>query len=42
MHRLKPIVCKTEELAAAMGLSATEAKEWRLQHALLRRLRELS
>ena len=38
MHRLKPIVCKTpEELAAAMGLSAAEAKEWQLQHALLKR-----
>jgi predicted XRE-type DNA-binding protein len=42
MHRLKPIVCKTpEELAAAMGLSATEAKEWQLQHALLKRLKEI-
>src|ERR1017187_1503767 len=42
MHRLKPIVCKTpEELAAAMGLSAAEAKEWQLQHALLKRLKEI-
>ena len=42
MHRLKPIICKTpEELAAAMGLPATEAKEWQLQHALLKRLKEI-
>ena len=42
MHRLKPIVCNTpEELAAAMGLSAAEAKEWQLQHALLKRLKEI-
>jgi predicted XRE-type DNA-binding protein len=42
MHRLKPIVCKTpEKLAAAMGLSAAEAKEWQLQHALLKRLKEI-
>ncbi|MGA2590464.1 MAG: hypothetical protein ABSH32_11145 [Bryobacteraceae bacterium] len=35
MPRVKPIVCKTpEELAAALGLSAAEAKEWQLQHAL--------
>src|ERR1035438_9193359 len=42
MHRLKPTVCKTpEELAAAIGLSAAEAKEWQLQHALLKRLQEI-
>ena len=42
MHRLKPIVCKTpEELAAAIGLSAADAKEWQLQHALLKRLKEV-
>jgi len=38
----KPILCKTpEELAAAVGLSAAEASEWRLQHALLKRLKEI-
>ena len=42
MHRVKPIVCNTpEELADAMGLSAAEAKEWQLQHALLKRLKEI-
>jgi predicted XRE-type DNA-binding protein len=42
MHKVKPIVCNTpEELAAAMGLSAAEAKEWQLQHALLKRLKEV-
>src|ERR1039458_8284581 len=38
MHRLQPIVCKTpEELAAAMGLSATQAKEAQLQPSPLTR-----
>jgi hypothetical protein len=42
MQRVKPIVCNTpEELPAAMGLSAAEAKEWQLQHALLKRLKEI-
>jgi predicted XRE-type DNA-binding protein len=42
MHRVKPIVCNTpEELAAAMGFSATAAREWQLQHALLKRLKEI-
>jgi hypothetical protein len=42
MHKLKPIICNTpKELATAMGLSATEAKEWHLQHALLKRLKEI-
>ena len=42
MRRLKPIVCNTpEELAAAVGLSEVEAKEWQIQHALLKRLREI-
>ena len=39
---LKPIVSKTlEELAAALGLSTVQAKEWQLQHALLKRLKEI-
>ena len=42
MHRIKPVLCRTpEELAAAMGLSAAEAKEWQLQHALFKRLKEI-
>lgn len=42
MRQLKPIVARTpEDLAEALGLSAAEAKEWRVQHALLRRLKEI-
>ena len=42
MRQLKPIVARTPEaLAEALGLSAAEAKEWRVQHALLRRLKEI-
>ena len=42
MPRLKPIVASTpEELAAALGLSAAEAKEWQVQHVLLKRLSEV-
>ncbi len=42
MPRFKPIVARTpEELAKAMGLSAAAAKEWQVQHALLRRLKEI-
>ena len=40
MHKVKPIVAETpEELAAALGLSTAAAKEWRVQHALLKRLK---
>ena len=42
MRRLKPVVARTpEELAKTMGLSAAAAKEWQVQHALLRRLKEI-
>lgn len=42
MHRLKPIVATTpEDLAAALGLSTADAKEWQVQHALLKRLKEI-
>jgi len=38
--KLKPVVTSTpEELAAALGLSAAEAKEWQVQHVLLKRLK---
>ena len=30
-----------EDLAAALGLSAAAAKEWQVQHALLKRLKEI-
>src|ERR1019366_6292526 len=40
MPRLKPIVATTpEELAGALGLSSAAAKEWQVQHALLKRLK---
>jgi predicted XRE-type DNA-binding protein len=42
MRRLKPTVVTTpEELAGALGLSAAAAKEWQVQHALLKRLKEI-
>ncbi len=42
MRRLKPIVATTpEDLAAALGLSAAAAKEWQVQHELLKRLKEI-
>ena len=43
MHKVKPIVAKTpEELAGVLGLSAVAAKEWQVQHALLKRLKEIA
>jgi predicted XRE-type DNA-binding protein len=42
MPRVKPIIATTpEDLARAIGLSAGEAKEWRVQNALLRRLKDI-
>lgn len=42
MPKIRPTVASTpEELAAAMGLSAAEAKEWQVQHALLKRLKDI-
>src|ERR1039457_4977124 len=43
MHKVKPTVAKTpEELAGALGLSAAAAKEWQVQYALLKRLKEIA
>jgi predicted XRE-type DNA-binding protein len=43
MPRLKPITAKTPEaLAGALGLSASEAKPWQVQHALLQRLKNIA
>jgi predicted XRE-type DNA-binding protein len=43
MNRLKPIVARTpEELAGALGLPGVAAKEWRVQHILLKRLKEIA
>src|SRR5882762_11428826 len=40
MH--KPIIAVTPEaLAEALGLSTAAAKEWQVQHALLKRLKEI-
>jgi predicted XRE-type DNA-binding protein len=42
MGRVKPIVAKTpEDLARIIGLPVAVAKEWRVQHALLKRLKEI-
>lgn len=42
MGKLKPTVARTpEELAKALGLSAAEAKEWQVQYALLKRLKDI-
>ncbi|MGA2269693.1 MAG: XRE family transcriptional regulator [Bryobacteraceae bacterium] len=43
MHKVKPIVARTpEELAVALGLSGVAAKEWQVQHILLRRLKDIA
>jgi predicted XRE-type DNA-binding protein len=43
MPKLKPIVARTpEELASALGLSGAAAKEWQVQHILLKRLKEIA
>jgi predicted XRE-type DNA-binding protein len=42
MSKIKPIIAKTpEDLARVMGLPAAVAKEWQVQHALLKRLKEI-
>ena len=42
MLKLKATVAKTPEaLAKALGLSAAEAKEWRVQYDLLKRLKAI-
>jgi predicted XRE-type DNA-binding protein len=43
MRRLKPIVVNTpEELAETLGLARADAKEWQVQHVLLKRLKEIA
>ena len=43
MHKLKPIIAPTpESLAGALGLSPAAAKEWQVQYALLKRLKEIA
>lgn len=42
MHKLKPIIAATpEELAVALQLPSATAREWQVQHALLKRLKEI-
>lgn len=43
MNRVKAIVARTpEELASHLRLSSAEAKEWQVQHMLLKRLKEIA
>lgn len=42
MNRSKPIVARTPEaLAEAIGLGRAECQEWQVQHALLKKLRQV-
>src|SRR5437764_7535649 len=42
MPKLKPIIAATaEDLAGALQLPAATAKEWQVQYALLKRLKEI-
>ena|SRR5437588_9235933 len=42
MRKIRPIVANTaEELAAALDLSASDAKEWQVQYALLKKLKQI-
>ena len=43
MNKLKPIIARTpEELAGPLGLPAVAAKEWQVQHTLLKKLKEVA
>ncbi len=43
MHRIKPVVAATpEDLARTLGLCSAEAKEWQVQHMLVKRLKEIA
>ena len=42
MSKIRPIVAKTpESLAAALGLPRSMAREWQVQHSLVKRLRDV-
>ncbi len=42
MQKTKPVVARTPEaLAQALGLSGAESQEWQVQHALLKKLRQV-
>jgi len=41
MPKIKPVVARTpEELAAAVGLPASAAREWQIQNVLVKRLKQ--
>ncbi len=43
MPKVKPVIARTpEELAGALGLPDVAAKEWQVQHILLKRLKEVT
>ena len=43
MHKLKPIIATTpEDLAGVLGLSTASAKEWQVQHVLVKRMKEIA
>jgi predicted XRE-type DNA-binding protein len=42
MPKVKPIIARTpEELAKTLGLSSADAREWRIQYDLSKRLRDI-
>ena len=42
MTKTNPVVAKTPEaLARALGLSGAESQEWQVQHALLKKLKQV-
>jgi predicted XRE-type DNA-binding protein len=42
MKKTKPVVARTPEaLARTLGLSGSESHEWQVQHALLKKLRQV-
>jgi predicted XRE-type DNA-binding protein len=43
MPKIRPVIARTpDELATTLGLTAAAAKEWQVQHALLKRLKEIA
>src|SRR5208283_1809273 len=43
MHKIKPVVARTpEELAATLRLPEVAAREWQIQHVLVKRLKEVA
>ena len=43
MKKVKPVIARTpEQLARALGLPPGAAREWQVQHALLKRLKDIA